>query len=89
LPCYFFTVLPAPYFKKYGKNPAIKAFVDGVTASAIGAIVGAVVILGQKSIVDIYTILIALTSVFILWKYKKITEPYIILGCAIIGYLLK
>lgn len=89
LPCYFFTILPAPYFKKYGKNPAIKAFVDGVTASAIGAIVGAVVILGQKSIVDIYAIMIALASVFILWKYKKITEPYIILGCALIGYLLK
>ena len=29
-------------FKKYGKHPAIKAFVDGVTAAAIGAIAGAV-----------------------------------------------
>lgn len=23
LPCFFFTVIPAPYFKKYGKHPAI------------------------------------------------------------------
>ncbi len=35
LPCYLFTVWPAPYFKKYGKLPAILAFVDGVTAAAI------------------------------------------------------
>lgn len=89
LPCYLLTILPAPYFKKYGKNPAIKAFVDGVTASAIGAIVGAVIILGQKSIIDIYTAIIAILTVFLLWKYKKITEPYLILGCAIIGYSLK
>ncbi len=41
VPCYLFTVLPAPYFKKYGKRPAIVAFVDGVTAAAIGAITGA------------------------------------------------
>ncbi|HKC37016.1 MAG TPA: chromate transporter, partial [Chitinophagaceae bacterium] len=34
LPCYLFTILPAPYFKKYGKHPGIKAFVDGVTAAA-------------------------------------------------------
>ena len=89
LPCYLFTILPAPYFRKYGKNQSIKAFVDGVTASAIGAIVGAVVILGQKSIIDLYTAGIAFCSVFVLWRYKKVTEPYLILGCAIIGYLLK
>ncbi len=89
LPCYLLTILPAPYFKKYGKNPSIKAFVDGVTASAIGAIIGATIILGQKSIVDIYTSVIALISIFLLWKYKKVTEPYIILGCAIIGYIIK
>ncbi len=45
LPCYLFTILPAPYFKKYGKRPALLAFVDGVTAAAIGAITGAVIVL--------------------------------------------
>lgn len=28
LPCYLFTVLPAPYFKKYGKHASVIAFVD-------------------------------------------------------------
>ncbi len=48
LPCYLFTVLPAPYFKKYGKLPAILAFVDGVTAAAVGAITGAVIVLARR-----------------------------------------
>ena len=89
LPCYILTVLPAPYFKKYGKLPAIKAFVDGVTAAAIGAIAGAVVILGMKSLIDIPTVLIALITVYIIWNFKKIQEPYIILIAAIIGLILK
>ena len=88
LPCYLLTILPAPYFKKYGKLPSIKAFVDGVTAAAIGAITGAVVILGRKSIIDIPTLLIALFTIFILWKFKKITEPYLIIACAVVGYIL-
>ena len=45
LPCYILTVLTTPHFKKYGKLPAIKAFVDGVTEVAIDA----VVVLGVKS----------------------------------------
>jgi chromate transporter len=89
LPCYLLTVIPAPYFKKYGKNPALKAFVDGVTAAAIGAITGAVMVLGKRSLVDIPTIIIALTTVAFLLKFKKLQEPYIILVSAIIGVVLK
>ena len=36
LPCYLFTVLPAPYFKKIAKNTSIKAFVGGITATVVG-----------------------------------------------------
>ncbi len=89
LPCYLFTVIPAPYFKKYGKHPAIKAFVDGVTAAAIGAIAGAVLVLGKRTLTDMPSLLIAITTVVILIKYKKLQEPLIILVAAIIGIILK
>src|SRR3954467_14979912 len=59
LPCYFFTILPAPYFKKYGKHRGVVAFIDGVTAAAIGTITGAVIVLGKRSIIDVPTILLA------------------------------
>ena len=88
-PCYIFTILPAPYFKKYGKHPAIKAFVDGVTAAAIGAIAGAVVVLSKRMISDIPSILIALATVGVLLKFKKIPEPLIILAAALLGVLIK
>ena len=85
LPCYLFTILPAPYFKKYGKRPALVAFVDGVTAAAIGAITGAVIVLGQRSIVDLTTALMALVCVGLIWKVKKLPEPALVAVAAIIG----
>jgi chromate transporter len=89
LPCYVFTVLPAPYFKKYGKHPAITAFVDGVTAAAIGAIAGAVFVLAKRTLVDVTSFAIALAVIALLLKFKKLPEPLIIFVAAIIGLTLK
>jgi len=89
LPCYLFTIIPAPYFKKYGKHPAIKAFVDGVTAAAIGAIAGAVFVLGKRQITDLTSVAIAVVTVLVLLRFKKIQEPFIIIAAAIVGLLIK
>jgi chromate transporter len=89
VPCYLFTVIPAPYFKKYGKLPAIKAFVDGVTAAAIGAIVGAVLVLGKRTLLDLPSLAIALITIGILLRFKKLQEPFIILAAAVVGIFLK
>ena len=89
LPCYLFTILPAPYFKKYGRLPAIKAFVDGVTAAAIGAIAGAVLVLGKRQITDITSAIIAMLTIALLLRFKKIQEPVIIIGAAIVGLIIR
>jgi chromate transporter len=89
VPCYLFTVLPAPYFKKYGKHPGIKAFVDGITAAAIGAIAGAVLVLAKRTLLDYTTILIAIVTIMVLLRFKKVKEPYIILVAAGAGLFIK
>lgn len=89
LPCYLFTILPAPYFKKHGKQPGIAAFVSGVTAAAIGAITGAVIVLGRRSLTDLPTVLIALLTLALLWKFKKkLPEPLVVLAAAIVGLII-
>lgn len=89
LPCYLITIGVAPYFKKISKNTSVKAFVDGITAAVVGALVGAVIIIGFRSITDVATLLIAIASLLTLIYFKKIQEPYIILIAAAIGVLLK
>lgn len=89
LPCYLFTIALAPSFKKIAQNQSIKAFVDGITAAVVGALVGAVGVIASRSIVDIPTTLIAITTIFALVYIKKIQEPYIIAVAAVLGVLIK
>lgn len=85
LPCYLFTVIPAPYFKRYGKLPGVVAFVDGITAAAVGAIAGSVVIIAKRTIVDLPTALIAVGTIVLLWRFRKLQEPVLIAAAAILG----
>jgi chromate transporter len=88
LPCYLFTIIPAPYFRKHGRKPGIVAFVDGVTAAAIGTITGAVVVLGKRSISDIPTLAILLVTILLLWKVKRLPEPAIVALAAVVGLIV-
>ena len=88
LPCYLFVVIPAPYFRHIAKNRQVKAFVDGVTAAATGAIGGAAFVLGRRAIIDIPTALIALTTFALLSRVKRVPEPLVILGAGVIGFIV-
>jgi len=89
LPCYLFTIALAPYFNKIANNKSVSAFVEGITATVVGALVGSVIIIAKRSIIDIPTLLIAVATVLILLYYKKIQEPYIIAIAAILGTFIK
>jgi len=89
LPCYLLTILPAPYFKKIAKNTSIKAFVTGITAAVTGALAGAVLVIGVRTITDIPSAVIALATLLVLIYFKKVKEPHIILVSAVLGLVLK
>ena len=89
LPAFLFTVIPAPYFHRHGKRPWLAAVVAGVTAGATGAIVGAVFVLGQRSIVDLPTALVGLGAFGLTWLKWKIPEPVIVLLAAFVGLALR
>ena len=87
LPVYLFTIIPAPWFKRHRDNPQLKAFVDGATAAATGAITGAVVILGARAITDLPTALIGLVSLAVLWRFK-VPEPALVTISGLVGLIL-
>ena len=87
LPVYLFTIVPAPWFKRHRDNPQLKAFVDGATAAATGAITGAVLVLTIRAIIDLPTAAIALVSLAVLWRYR-IPEPIIVSIAGLVGLVL-
>jgi chromate transporter len=88
LPCYLLTILPAPYFRRFAKNVSLKAFVDGVTAAATGAIAGAAIVPGKRALFDLPTILICLATLGVIVRFKKAPEPLVILAAGAIGLVV-
>lgn len=87
-PPYFIVVFGAPYYRRFAQNRQVKAFVQGVTAAAVGAIAGAAYILARRSLVDLSTVLIAILTLAVLMTSKKVPEPIVILVAGVVGVLL-
>ncbi len=88
LPCYLFVVIPARYFRQIAANPQVKAFVDGVTAAATGAIAGAAFVLGRRALTDWVTVLTCAVTLLLLFTARKIPEPLLILAAGVAGLFL-
>jgi chromate transporter len=89
VPCFAIVMLAAPHFRRFAGKGRVKVFVAGVTAGAVGALAGAVVVLARRSLVDLPTIAIALVALAILWRTKKVPEPVLILGASALGIAIK
>lgn len=88
LPVYLAVVLAAPYFRRFAENPRVRAFVDGVTSAATGAIAGAAFVLGRRALIDVPTVIIGLATLGLLLVPKRLPEPVLILGAGIVGLLI-
>lgn len=74
---------------RFAQNFTVRAVVDGITATAIGAIAGAAFVLGRRAIIDLTTAAIACVILLLLWNSKKIPEPILILFAGVAGLLVK
>ena len=87
LPVYLFVVLPAPYFRKHRSQPRLKAFVEGVSAAATGAIAGAAYVLGTRALVDLPTAIIAGATFTVLTRWR-ISELWLIAAAGLVGLFI-
>ena len=87
LPVYLFTIIPAPWFRRNRDNAQLKAFVQGATAAATGALAGAVVVLAARAIYDVPTGVVALASLAVLWRFK-VPEPILVAAAGVVGLIV-
>ena len=67
-------------------NPDVQGFVKGAYAAAIGTILGACVLLGKIAIGDWLTVLVALASLGVLFRWK-VSNPLLVAATAVIGII--
>ena len=87
LPPFLVVVFAARWLR--APSPRLRAFVSGVTASATGAIAGAVFVLGKRAVVDLPTAAIAVVTLGLLVRAKGIPEPLVIAAAGAIGLLAR
>ena len=86
LPSFLFILIVAPILMRYRQNPNVQGFIKGAYAAAIGTILGACVLLGKIAIGDWLTVLIALGSLVVLFRWK-VSNPLLVAATAVIGLI--
>lgn len=89
VPCYLAVLVLAPIYRRVSADPTLRAFVAGVTAASCGALAGAVVVLGRRSIHDPGTLAIALGAAILLWRAPRLPEPLVLAGAGAAGLFLR
>jgi chromate transporter len=85
-PSFLFVLLVAPILIRHRTQPDVQGFVKGAYAAAIGTILGAAVLLGKIAIGDWLTVIIALLSVVVLFRWK-VSNPLLIATTAAVGII--
>jgi chromate transporter len=86
LPAFFFVAISAPLIPKLRKSPLAGGFLDGVNVASLALMVFVTWELGRVTLIDLTTVVIALTSAFVLIRYK-INSAWLIITGGIVGYL--
>lgn len=86
LPSFIMVCLATEAIKRFRQNKILANFLRGARIAVIGMIFHAGVSIGQSSLVDTKTIIIAAVSMICLFKYK-INPIWVLLGAGVVGLL--
>jgi chromate transporter len=87
LPSFIFVALLNPLVPKMRDNEWTAALLDGVNVAALGLMAGVTLILGRAALVDIPTVILALLTAVLLFRFK-VSTIWLVLGAAVIGLFL-
>lgn len=86
-PAFLFVLLIHPWVAKIRQSPWAGGFLDGVNAVSLGLMAGVIYTLAQTTLIDWFTILVAIVSAIALLKFK-INSLWLILAGGTISLLL-
>lgn len=88
LPSFLFVALLHPLIPRLRKSKAMSAFLDAVNMAAVAVILVVCIEMGKETLTDWRTVVIALASLVVTFVFKKMSSAFVVLGGAVLGYLL-
>ena len=89
LPSFIFVLLLNPLIPKLRKSPLTAGFLDSVNIGAVGIMTAVLIDLAKSVLVDWKSWVILVISIVITFGVKKANALWIVLGGAILGYMLR
>lgn len=87
LPSFILVALLNPLMKKMRQSKGLSIFLDAVNVASVAIIAAICLTMGKETITDWRTILIAMISAIVVFKFKKINSAFVVIGGALLGYL--
>ncbi|WP_298148794.1 chromate efflux transporter [Flavobacterium sp.] len=88
IPAFLFVAFLNPLVKWLRESPHFSVFIDAVNVAAIVLILSVCIDLTSTAITNWKTVLIAVISFIICLRYKNVNSVFVLLGGAVLGYLL-
>ena len=84
LPSFFFVSISGPLIPHLRRSPLAGAFLDGVNVGAWALMAAVTLFLARAAVVDVVTMLLAVTSAFVLIRYR-VNSAWLVIGGGLIG----
>lgn len=88
LPSFIFVLVLNPLIPKMRKSKIMGAILDAVNVAAVALIIAVSYEMGKDTLTDWHTILIAVTSLILVFKFKNLNSAFIVVGGAALGYFI-
>ncbi|MGW9684819.1 chromate efflux transporter [Flagellimonas sp. 2504JD1-5] len=88
IPSFLFVLILNPLIPKMRKSKIFGALLDAVNVAAVALIIAVCIEMGKDTLTDWRTIVIAAISFIVVFVFKKLNSAFIVLGGAVLGYLL-
>ena len=88
LPSFLFVTLLNPIIPKLRKSKYMSAFLDAINIASVAIILSVALVMGKETITNWRTIVIALLSFGAVLIFRKLNSAFIVLGGALVGYIL-
>jgi chromate transporter len=84
LPSFFFVSISGPLIPHLRRSPLAGAFLDGVNVGAWALMAAVTLFLARAAVIDLTTMLLAISSAFILIRYR-VNSAWLVIGGGLIG----
>ena len=88
MPSFLFVWLLNPLIPKMRKSKVLGYFLDSINVAAVAIMLSVVITMSKQTLLDWQAALIAVVSVVLIFKFKKVSVMWVLIIGAILGYVL-